>query len=45
VLPAGTLLPLLRLPYYHNVTVSEVTLGRKATVAGYLFGTGEKLGR
>ena len=43
-LPAGTLMPLLRRPYYHNVTVSEVTLGRKATVAGHLFGIGEKLG-
>jgi hypothetical protein len=45
-LAAGTLQPFLQLPYSHNVTMSEVTShsGKKVTVVGYLFGTGEKLG-
>ena len=41
-LPIGTLKPFLNLPYDHNVTVSEVNSGKKATAVGYLLGTGEK---
>jgi hypothetical protein len=35
-LPIGTLKPFLNLPYDHNVTVSEVNSGKKATAVGYL---------
>ena len=41
-LPIGTLKPFLNLPYDHNVTMSEVNSGKKATAVGYLLGTGEK---